>query len=156
MNPKNNSTYCTGADVDRNCGGGVNVGTSGTSTLSLLVMNSTATVPFAKGPVQDLRTRTLAELFAHEVIGHGQGRVLGSPTYAHQDAIQMTNLFLHSQGYSKNIYRNGNSHGDGSILGIETANSVPKFAEIPANIQMNLTLAKSNQYLRVWTRGLDR
>lgn len=50
------------------------------------------------------------ELLAHELLGHGVGRVTGSVGARHADSIQLTNLFMRVSG-NGHLQRDGTSHG---------------------------------------------
>jgi RHS repeat-associated protein len=71
------------------------------------------------------KTSAAAELLAHELLGHGYSHTLGriEPKEQHQDAIQMTNLYLRVKG--EGFYRDGTKHGTGVNLGKETVQKIP-------------------------------
>ncbi len=80
-------------------------------------MNQT-TVPVIRQP-------TPAEVLAHEVLGHGYGRMIPTPGFENDDAVQMSNLYWRVRGYH-HFFRNGWAHGkEGVILCRELANSIP-------------------------------
>lgn len=129
--------YTTGAGVDGGAGGGVN-GSFGSGSYTIVVMNSTASIPdYRSGDGYTSRNSSAGELLAHELLGHGVGRTKGTSTYRHEDAIQMTNLYLRAQGIT-NVYRDGRSHGSRVVLSKSTATSIPSFVQIPITLQMNI------------------
>jgi hypothetical protein len=70
------------------------------------------------------RNSSAGELIAHEMLGHGFNSTSGSPTSDHEDAIQMTNLYLRAQGIT-NVYRDGTQHGTGVQLTNGQATAIP-------------------------------
>jgi RHS repeat-associated protein len=132
----------TGADIDNNYGGGVNVAYGKNGSLSVIVTNSTASIPdFVNSKGKNYSSKSSAgELLAHETLGHGMGRTNSSSTYGHQDAVQMTNLYKRSQGSTN--YRDGTSHGTGVKLTSTQASGIPSV------YQSNVNLAGFIQMLR--------
>ncbi|PUB34711.1 hypothetical protein C8J95_102379 [Elizabethkingia sp. YR214] len=115
-----------GLQADKNYGGGVNTGYS-TGTLTVVVMDSKADIgdfTYAPNGTQYPRHSTPAELLAHELLGHGYGRVENSATYGHEDAVRMSNLYWRARGYH-NFYRNGSWHGTQVLLNKISANQIP-------------------------------
>ncbi len=115
-----------GKYADDNYGGGVNT-SYGTGTISVVVLDSTADIgdyTYSPTGVDYPRHSTPAELLAHEMLGHGYGRVKRSSTYGHADAVQMSNLYWRTRGYT-NFYRNGSWHGTQVRLSNSQANSIP-------------------------------
>ncbi|SIS49677.1 hypothetical protein SAMN05421639_1072 [Chryseobacterium shigense] len=115
-----------GLEIDKQAGGGVNTSYLG-GTLTVVVMDSKADIgdfTYAPNGVQYPRHSTPAELLAHELLGHGYGRIIGSSTYRHEDAIRMSNLYWRARGYH-NFYRNASSHGTGFLLTKASANQIP-------------------------------
>ncbi|QAR30263.1 hypothetical protein EQP59_02255 [Ornithobacterium rhinotracheale] len=115
-----------GEYADNHYGGGVNTSYRN-GTLSVILLNSKIDIgdfTYAPNNVNYARFSTPAELLSHELLGHGYGRVIGSPTYRHEDAIQMSNLYWRVRGYN-NFYRNGNYHGTQIILNKRIANKIP-------------------------------
>ena len=128
-----------GVELDKK-GGGVNLTYSNSrNSYSIILMNSTANIPGYVSNGQSTTKRSSAgELLAHEMLGHGLGWSFGSPTSGHEDAIQMTNLYLRAVG--QNYYRSGQGHiQDAPALIKVTATSIPSFVQIPQNIQMNIS-----------------
>lgn len=74
---------------------------------------------------------SLAELVAHEVLGHGLGREGGRGESVHNlSAIQMNNLFLRVMPptpYQLPVWRNGSDHGFSIPISKEKANAVPTY-----------------------------
>ncbi len=121
-----------GKDVDKLTGGGRNNRCPG-GTFTVIVEHSKVVADdylFITGTLnQELvpltRHSTPAEVLAHEVLGHGYGRMINSPGNGHEDAIQMNNLYWRVRGYNR-FYRDGRSHGkEPVILCRELANSIP-------------------------------
>ncbi len=121
-----------GNDVDELAGGGANARwKDGTYTVMVVhskkdvddyVLN-TGTMKLPQVPLT--RHSTPAEVLVHEVLGHGYGRMINSPGFGHEDAIQMNNLYWRVRGH-KQFYRVGRSHGIVPIiLCEELANSIP-------------------------------
>lgn len=136
---RNGNLITTGEGVDNKWGGGVNNPSAGSSSYSVIVMNSTANVgDFRSGGCYTIRRSSPGELLAHETLGHGVGGAGGSSTWGHQDAKQMTNLYLRTQGVS--IYRNGRTHGSGVVLSKTTATAIPTFIQVPLALQMKIDL----------------
>lgn len=101
-----------GLQADKNNGGGVNAVYTG-GTLTVVVMDSKADIgdfTYAPNGVQYPRHSTPAELLAHELLGHGYGRVISSRTYGHEDAVRMSNLYWRARSYH-NFDRNSSWHG---------------------------------------------
>ena len=116
-----------GLFIDSEMGGGVNINYLGGS-FSIIVLDSKADIgdfTYAPNGVNYPRLSTPAELLAHELLGHGYGRVINSPNYRHNDAIQMSNLYWRVRGYF-NFYRNGATHGGRIILSRDVANQIPQ------------------------------
>ena len=67
------------------------------------------------------------ERLAHELLGHGLGREVGSPTFRALDAIQLTNLYLRVIG-EESYYRDGRSHG-GGVHSEDDATAVPYYLQ---------------------------
>lgn len=115
-----------GLQADNDYGGGVNTAYSG-GTLTVVVMDSKADIgdfTYAPNGVQYPRHSTPAELLAHELLGHGYGRVISSSSYRHEDAVRMSNLYWRARGYH-NFYRNGSWHGTQILLNKSSANQIP-------------------------------
>jgi hypothetical protein len=115
-----------GLYADNQYGGGVNTSYLG-GTLTVVVMDSKADIgdfTYAPNGVQYERYSTPAELLAHELLGHGYGRIIGSATYRHEDAVRMSNLYWRARGYH-NFYRNGSFHGTQVLLNKASANQIP-------------------------------
>ncbi|MBL1223359.1 hypothetical protein JET18_21135 [Chryseobacterium sp. L7] len=116
-----------GLQADNDYGGGVNTIYPGGGTLTVVVMDSKADIgdfTYAPNGVQYPRHSTPAELLAHELLGHGYGRVIGSSTYGHEDAVRMSNLYWRARGYY-NFFRNGSWHGTQVLLSRSSANLIP-------------------------------
>lgn len=115
-----------GLQADNNYGGGVNTSYLG-GTLTVVVMDSKADIgdfTYAPNGVQYPRHSTPAELLAHELLGHGYGRVIASATFRHEDAVRMSNLYWRARNYH-NFYRNGSWHGTQVLLSKASANQIP-------------------------------
>lgn len=115
-----------GLQADNDYGGGVNAFYQG-GTLTIVIMDSKADIgdfTYAPNGVQYPRNSTPAELLAHELLGHGYGRVINSSTYGHEDAVRMSNLYWRARGYN-NFYRNGSWHGTQVLLNKSSANQIP-------------------------------
>jgi hypothetical protein len=118
------SKKTTGAQIDAKCFGGVNYSSNGNS-FSIIVMNSTAIIPDYQGNVTK-KNSSAGELLSHEMLGHGLGGSFKSKTRDHEDAIQMTNLYLKVTG--NKYYRTGMSHKQNApALSVVTATSVPSY-----------------------------
>jgi hypothetical protein len=120
------SPNAKGLEVDKQAGGGVNTSYLG-GTLTVVVMDSKADIgdfTYAPNGVQYPRHSTPAELLAHELLGHGYGRVIGSSTYGHEDAVRLSNLYWRARGFH-NFYRNGSWHGTAVLLSSSSANQIP-------------------------------
>ena len=129
-----------GSDIDKKYGGGVNISVKGGS-FSVIVLNSKANIAdysIVHGGI-GLRSSP-EELFAHEVLGHGSGRALGSTTHNHIDAIQMTNLYLRSAGEHV-TYRTGTGHGTRQLIPKSIANEIPAFNRMPADLHLRVRRA---------------
>lgn len=116
----------TGADIDNHFGGGVNIPYGTNGSLSVIVTNSTANVSDFVNPSTGAaitRSSSAGELLAHETLGHGMGVTSGSATFGHEDAIQMTNMYMRSQG--SNLYRDGTNHGTQVLLNAKQASGIP-------------------------------
>lgn len=121
-----------GIEVDSSFGGGVNA-VYPNGTISVIVIDSEIDIGDFTHKIKGIayeRYSTPAELLAHELLGHGYGRVIVSPTYKHEDAVQMSNLYWRVRGYN-NFYRNGRTHGSSIILDENIANKIPSFFEKP-------------------------
>jgi RHS repeat-associated protein len=115
----------TGADIDSHHGGGVNIPYGKNGTLSVIVTNSTARVGDFVNPATGAyvtQSSSAGELLSHEMLGHGMARTTGSATN-NQDAIQMTNMYLRSQGST--LYRDGTNHGGNLQLNAAQASGIP-------------------------------
>lgn len=115
-----------GKYTDDNYGGGVNT-SYGMGTLSVVILDSKADIgdfTYSPNGVDYPRRSMPAELLAHEMLGHGYGRVKRSISYGHADAVQMSNLYWRTRGYI-NFYRNGSWHGTQVRLNSSQANSIP-------------------------------
>jgi len=124
-----NETWQTGADVDVNTGGGINIKYN-KGSFTIVVVNSVVNIDYvyAANGHHYSRFSTPAELLAHELIGHGYGRSVNSNTSRHLDAIQLTNLYWRVRGY-KNFYRDGTNHGGRNYkkLTRSEATGIPSF-----------------------------
>ncbi|MBS1561135.1 MAG: RHS repeat protein [Bacteroidetes bacterium] len=135
----------TGEDVNMLAGGGVNAGQFNSQgqlvgTRTVVVLDATFLVPdyqFSNSLVTESHSSSLGELLSHELLGHGLGRVRGSQHASHQDALQMTNLFLRTQGVTS-LYRNGASHGDRQLLSMQDATGVPNYLLMGISLQLNV------------------
>jgi RHS repeat-associated protein len=121
----------TGADIDKNYGGGVNIPYGSNGSLSVIVANSNAPVGdyMTSSGSYTTQSSSAGELVAHEMLGHGFNYTSGSPTSGHEDAIEMTNLYLRSQGIT-NMYRDGTQHGTGVQLTQGQANAIPYYNQV--------------------------
>jgi len=118
-------TCRTGADFDKMMKGGGNVN-YGNGSYSIIVMDSKAKVTdYVRGNSTFQRKCKPGEILSHELLGHGYSRSHGRTgnSEQHQDAIQMTNLYLRVKGC--NFYRNGTGHQSGENLGPTTSQSIP-------------------------------
>ncbi|WP_089837093.1 hypothetical protein [Chitinophaga filiformis] len=70
------------------------------------------------------RGPSFGEALAHEILGHGVPDVKGQAGFKQEDAIQMTNVYLRSQG-EMNIYRDGGQHARTGHLDPEIAKGIP-------------------------------
>jgi len=114
----------TGETID-NLGGGLNRITKEGSYSTIVkesVSESDDWINVTNGS-QYSRSSTQAELQAHEIIGHGVGSYHGG---SQSDAIRVTNLFWHVQGFGDTMYRNGSDHA-GPTMDITQATSIPIF-----------------------------
>ncbi len=122
------SGFISGEEVDKRSGGGQNQ-INGSGTYSIIVMDSQVPIPDffnqSQGCYESCNS-SLGELMSHEMLGHGLGRTLSSPNSSHEDAIQMTNLFLRVIGSSA-IYRDGSQHGPKIKLNQGTATDIPDY-----------------------------
>ena len=118
----------TGADVDFPYGGGVNCSYANNGYFTIIVMDSSAEVDFVNraNGLHYKRHSTPAELLAHELIGHGLGRSVNSIYSRHIDPIRLSNLYWRVRGY-RSFYRDGNDHGDKTILSRAIATGIPFF-----------------------------
>jgi len=122
--------YTDGESVDKD-GGGVNTGfLDGSGTYTVLVRDSQAKmrdwVRVSDG-VSYKKPDSQAGVQAHEVIGHGVGRYLGGKS---PDAIRVTNLFWHVQGFGNIFYSSGETHGpELRKMSLEEATRIPDFLE---------------------------
>ena len=118
----------TGADVDFPYGGGVNCSYANNGSFTIIVMDSSAEVDFVNraNGLHYKRHSTPAELLAHELIGHGLGRSVNSIYSRHIDPIRLSNLYWRVRGY-RSFYRDGNDHGDKTILSRAIATGIPFF-----------------------------
>jgi hypothetical protein len=132
----------TGAELDDMAFGGFNVKTSSNSTFSAIVMDNAKHVGdyINNKGASSFRAGSPGEILAHEMLGHGVGALRGSATSGHQDALQMSNLYLRAQG--QGYYRNGAWHGTNVVLSKQTANQVPSFIQLPASIQNAINTRK--------------
>jgi len=136
--------FKTGADVDVGAGGGINTGNKD-ATYSIIVMDSNVKIgDFKFGNSYINRSSSPGELLAHEVLGHGVGRVLGSPDFHYSDAIQMTNLYLRVQGINY-TYRDGAMHSkdttvDSPVLSKVSATWVPSYILLPKDIRQEVKI----------------
>lgn len=115
-----------GLYADIQYGGGVNTISNG-AIYTVVIMDSKVDVgdfTYAPNGVNYPRHSTPAELLSHEMLGHGYGRSIGSSTFGHEDAVQMSNLYWRVRGYNK-FYRNGMSHGTHVKLNKTIANTIP-------------------------------
>lgn len=129
-----NAGISSGQDADDKLGGGGNIASSGQS-LTVVVVDSKALVNDfehpniidpSTGDVKKIsRSSSFGELIAHEAIGHGLGALSGSSTSGHEDAIQMTNLFLRTTSSPNGAFRTGESHGTGVRLNESQRSSIP-------------------------------
>ena len=128
----------TGKDVDYVGGGGLNWSVFGQNhdligRFSIFVINSGQTTG-------DYQTSAIAgsalhlissggETSAHEVIGHGLGRLSSSPTWSHEDAIQLSNLYRRiNVSVPSNIdWRNGTDHSSNIAIPYDKANGIPDY-----------------------------
>lgn len=120
-----------GIQADNEYGGGVNTSYPG-GTLTVVVMDSKADIgdfTYAPNGVQYPRHSTPAELLAHELLGHGFGRVIRSSTFGHEDAVRLSNLYWRARGYH-NFFRNGSWHGSQVLLNKSSANLIPTHFQI--------------------------
>jgi len=103
------------------------------NSYSLIVMDSKTKVNFVStnSNKKVSMLSEVGEVFAHEVLGHGLARALLSPNFKHEDAIQVSNIYLRS----KNIgyYRDGSDHANHQILDKLISNMTPSFLIIPKN-----------------------
>jgi hypothetical protein len=109
-------------------GGGVNTATA-TGTLTVFVKNAITPIPdFIDISTGSYSTRisSAGELSAHELLGHGLGWENRSPTSGHEDAIQMTNMYMRATG-NGNFYRDGSSHDTRVALSYSTASGTPSY-----------------------------
>jgi RHS repeat-associated protein len=127
----------TGADIDK--AGSLTMQTSQNNTLSVIVTDSKSQTEYVDPSSGQYVSRipTTGELVAHEVLGHAMGDISGSPNADNRDAIQMSNLYLRTQGVS--LYRNGVDHG--GILSQSAATGIPAMyqAAISAAIRAQLS-----------------
>jgi len=118
-----------GSDFDDATGGGTCRKTD-YGDLTIIVMNSSVKigdyVNTKTGEAVTNYTSSPRELSAHELLGHGLGRSLDSKTWGHEDAIQLTNLYLRVRGVNSR-YRNGTSHGSRVELDKDKATSIPSY-----------------------------
>jgi RHS repeat-associated protein len=138
----------TGQWVDNAAGGGLNT-TLGTGSLTVIVKNSTAAIPdFINTATGGYVTRTSSagELSAHELLGHGLGLENLSATAGHDDAIQMTNMYMRISG-NGNFYRDGTSHGPGIALPIGTATGTPSYLQDTNNFFRAMAAFQASQLL---------
>lgn len=123
----NEKRWTSGTEVEYFTGGGINKKTKNGS-FTIVIMDSTTGIAYThnKTKMAYKRYSTPGELVSHELLGHGYGRSIGSPSSRHEDAIQMTNLYWRVRGYN-NFYRNGSDHGiNNPTLSKSIANEIPK------------------------------
>ena len=120
-----------GSIVDQAFGGGANMGTT-YGDLTVIVRNSSVKIPDFKNSKTGTALTSFAslerELLAHELLGHGLGRFTGSSTSGHEDAVQLSNLYLRVKGVNSR-YRDGSSHGTGVVIPQATAESIPVYLQ---------------------------
>ena len=137
-----------GEGVDKNHGGGVNSPNKHFTlrSHSVIVMDPTKRISdYLKEPGGGYTSRVSSpgELLAHELLGHGLNGVkyapkfqkwqLRSPTWSHEDAIQMGNLYLRTQGIG--VYRDGKSHFSNVVLAESIATGIPRSVQMPSVLQ---------------------
>jgi hypothetical protein len=121
-----------GSDIDDNHGGGFNIAANGLGSHTSIVMNSKAkvgdnyAVPFG-GYIMKNQYSSAGELLAHELLGHGLGRSQGSHNFSHLDALQFTNIYRRAVGNT--TARNGSQHGNGTVISLKDANSIPNYVK---------------------------
>ena len=129
----------TGAQLDDLTYGGVKTKTSPKSTFTAVIMDNAKHVGdyINSAGISSFRASSPGELVAHELLGHGVGALKASATAHYTDAIQMSNLFLRSQGSS--FYRNGNWHcknpGE-TFLSKSTATQVPNYVQLTNYLEL--------------------
>ncbi|MFY0604503.1 MAG: hypothetical protein JXQ93_11165 [Flavobacteriaceae bacterium] len=108
------------SQFDTDTGGGNNIRWRNGNSHSVIVMNSTATVPdYRDNSTGSMfsRSSSAGELLAHELIGHGMldARL---PSTTQNNAIQMSNLYLRvaAKSSSYRFYRDGSGHGSGVTI----------------------------------------
>lgn len=83
---------------------------------------------------------TVQGLLAHELLGHGLSRAMGSETSSTVDAIQMENLYYRTQGMNK--YRTGSTHRGGELIQQDATNTAPG-ANVSANMRVLINSVSS-------------
>jgi RHS repeat-associated protein len=133
----------TGADVDKAHGGGKNtvdtqqlrtykhggfIVSKKIETTSVVVTNSKTKIPdfvSLKSGESLSAPSSAGELLSHELLGHGYSHSLErNKDEQHQDAIQMTNLYLRVKGAK--YYRSGAEHDTKVNLGKQKAQEIPR------------------------------
>ncbi|PSL34555.1 DUF6443 domain-containing protein [Chitinophaga ginsengisoli] len=114
--------------LDFKDGGGLNKSYGENSTITGIVMDSKVVGDMAyvqKDGKYVERGPSFGEAIAHELLGHGVGWSLSNPVFNQEDAIQMSNVYLRSQGLD--VYRNGGQHNRGRLIEPSVAKDVPQY-----------------------------
>lgn len=126
---KAGSSFQTGKDINE-FGGGVNFSSQQLkSSHTIVLMDATAKVNYYKNSSKTdwvVMVGFIGEVLAHELLGHGVGGVTGSKTSKHEDAIQLTNLYLRVAGKT-GWWDDGAYHKIGGGLKLNIAQDIPAY-----------------------------
>ncbi|MGB3469184.1 MAG: DUF6443 domain-containing protein [Cyclobacteriaceae bacterium] len=120
-----------GSDI---VGGGFNFSLNGNrSKNTTVIVTSPQKTPayVGSGGKSAVGNHTVGESLAHELIGHGLGR-LGN-YHDPSDAVKVSNIYLRAQGVT-DYYRDGSDHGE--TMGYKRANGTPNYVQFPGLLRI--------------------
>lgn len=148
------SGIATPADLLTLGGGGANAqlpGQSGSTTIMVCGLGAYATGINVDGAGEcAITAKSDGETLSHELVGHGQGHVAGTPDWQHAEAVQMSNLQRRARGIYE--YRDASGHGTRVILSRKEATATPPQSTMPRALLERVTLLGAQRRIQEWNK----